>query len=66
MKYLIYRIDEKAQIDVAGIYDSLEQAKARFEYVEKNFTIGKGEWKLEFIPDIDIDQGSVLLLNKKD
>lgn len=66
MKYLVYRIDEKAQLDVAGIYDDFEDAKARLQYVEDNFTFGKGEWELEAIPDMDIDLGSVLLLNKKD
>ena len=66
MKYLIYRIDEKAQLDVAGIYDSFDDAKDRYLYVEENFTFGKGEWELEAIPDMDINLGSVLLLNKKD
>ena len=66
MKDLVYRIDEKAQLDVAGIYDDFEDAKARLQYVEDNFTFGKGEWELEAIPDMDIDLGSVLLLNKKD
>ena len=66
MKYLVYRIDEKAQLDVAGIYDNFDDAKARINYVEENFTFGKGEWEMEAIPDMDIDLGSVLLLNKKD
>lgn len=66
MKYMVYRIDEKAQLDLAGIYDNFEDAKARYLYVEKNFTFGKGEWELEVIPDMDIELGSVLLLNKKD
>ena len=66
MKYIVYRIDEKAQLDLAGIYDNFDDAKARINYVEANFTFGKGEWELEAIPDMDIDLGSVLLLNKKD
>lgn len=66
MKYLVYRIDEKAQLDVAGIYDDFEDAKARLYYVENNFTFGKGEWEMEAIPVMDIELGSVLLLNKKD
>ena len=66
MKYLVYRIDEKAQLDVAGIYDSYVRAKGRLEYVENNFCFGQGEWQLDSIPDMDIDLGSVLLLNKKD
>lgn len=66
MKYLVYRIDEKAQLDVAGIYNNLEDAKARLYYVENNFTFGKGEWQLDSIPIMDIELGSVLLLNKKD
>lgn len=66
MKYIVYRIDEKSQIDLAGIYDNFDDAKARYNYVEDNFTFGKGEWNLEPVPDMDIDLGSVLLLNKKD
>ena len=66
MKYLVYRIDEKTQLDVAGIYDKFEDAKARLYYVEDTFTFGKGEWEMESIPDMDIKLGSVLLLNKKD
>ena len=66
MKYLVYRIDKKGQLDVAGIYDSFDDAKARYLYVEENFTFGKGEWELEAIPTMDIELGSVLLLNKKD
>ena len=66
MKYLVYRIDEKGQLDIAGIYDIYNKALDRLEYVEDNFTFGKGEWELEAIPDIDIDANSVLLLNKKD
>ena len=66
MKYMVYRIDEKAQLDVAGIYDSFDNAKARRNYVEEHFTFGKGEWELKPIPDMDIELGAVLLLNKKD
>ena len=66
MKYMVYRIDEKAQLDLAGIYDNFEDAKARLYYVENNFCFGKGEWEMETIPDMDIELGSVLLLNKKD
>ena len=63
MKYLVYRIDEKAQLDVAGIYDNFEDAKARLNYVEDNFTFGKGEWEMEAIPPMNTEFGSVLSLN---
>ena len=66
MKYIVYRVDEKNQIDVAGIYDKFEDAKARHTYVEDNFTIDKGEWNLDPVPDMPINFGSVIVLNKKD
>lgn len=63
MKYLVYRIDEKAQLDVAGIYDNFEDAKARLNYVKDNFASGTGEWEMEAIPPMDVEFGSVLSLN---
>ncbi len=66
IQYMVYYLDKKHQINVAGIYPSEEGAEARLAYVKDNFGFGKGEWKIEVIPYIDINHNSILLINHKD